>query len=606
MKASIATVCLSGSLVEKLHACADAGFDAVEIFEPDLVAAPQSPEEIRALADRLGLTLAMYQPMRDVEGVAEEQFADVLRRAEAKFTLMERLGTDLILCCSNAATATIDDDEVSASQLRRLGDLAQTHGIRIAYEALAWGRFVDDYRRAWRIVELADHPAVGTCLDSFHILSRDHDPSEIEQIPGEKIFFLQVADAPALTMDVLSWSRHHRLFPGEGSFDLPGFLTHVLHTGYTGPLSLEVFNDTFRQTDVTRTAQHARRSLRWLEGAVLERIGATPASAALEPVDVAEPPRGFDFVEIKAEDTTDLEMLLERLGFTFRGRHRTKAVTLYTAGGARVVLNEQHARDVRPHLASVGLQVERPDAMDRRARDLGVPHAHRRTHASEQRLHAVAAPDGTHVHWSAVTPDGTEPEWVAEFLHGDDPRPSEIVGIDHVNLSQPWDVLEEAVLFHAAVVGLRAGGVHQVPGPQGFVRSQVMRTDDGAVRLPLNVRPTVELQSGADTAGAQHVAFDCDDVVALAHRARQAGLALLPIPDNYYDDLRSRFDLPESFVSILQDLGILFDRDADGEYLHFYTPTIGEVFCEFVERRGRYDGYGAADAAVRLAAQSAG
>ncbi len=259
MKTSIATVCLSGTLTDKLHACAAAGFDGVEVFEPDLVASPASPEEVVALADRLGLTLDLYQPFRDAEGVDEATFGGVLRRAEAKFALMQRLRIDTMLVCSNVATATLDDPEVSARQLRRLGDLAASYDVRLAYEALAWGRFVDDYRDAWRIVELADHPAVGVCLDSFHILSRGHDPAAIEEIPGERIFFLQLADAPALTLDVLSWSRHHRLFPGEGAFDLTGFLAHVLATGYDGPLSLEVFNDTFRQTDVLRTAQQARR-----------------------------------------------------------------------------------------------------------------------------------------------------------------------------------------------------------------------------------------------------------------------------------------------------------------------------------------------------------
>ena len=52
MRTSIATVSLSGSLTQKLHACAEAGFDGVEVFEPDLVASEQSPEEIRALATR--------------------------------------------------------------------------------------------------------------------------------------------------------------------------------------------------------------------------------------------------------------------------------------------------------------------------------------------------------------------------------------------------------------------------------------------------------------------------------------------------------------------------------------------------------------------------
>ena len=186
LRTSIATVCLSGTLTEKLHACAEAGFDGVELFEPDLLASPASPEEVGALARRLGLTLDLYQPFRDAEGVTEPEFAAVLHRARAKFRLMQRLGVDTVLVCSNVATATVDDDAVSADQLRRLGDEAQAHGVRIAYEALAWGRYVDDYRRAWRIVERADHPAVGVCLDSFHILSRGHDPAAIEQIPARE------------------------------------------------------------------------------------------------------------------------------------------------------------------------------------------------------------------------------------------------------------------------------------------------------------------------------------------------------------------------------------------------------------------------------------
>lgn len=206
MLTSIATVCLSGSLIEKLHACAAAGFDGVEIFEPDLVVAEESPEEIRALADRLGLTLDLYQPFRDAEGVSEDVMSATLRRAEAKFVLMNRLGIDLMLVCSNVGTATVDSEDVSAAQLARLADLAGEYDVRLAYEALAWGTYVSDYRRAWRIVQQADHPRLGVCLDSFHILSRGHDPAAIADIPAEKIFFLQLADAPDLSMDVLSWS----------------------------------------------------------------------------------------------------------------------------------------------------------------------------------------------------------------------------------------------------------------------------------------------------------------------------------------------------------------------------------------------------------------
>ncbi|TQR87053.1 sugar phosphate isomerase/epimerase and 4-hydroxyphenylpyruvate domain-containing protein [Mycobacterium hodleri] len=599
MKTSIATVSISGSLVEKLHACADAGFDGVEIFEPDLIASDHSPEEIRGLARRLGLSLDLYQPLRDIEGVDEATFTENLRRAAATFATAQRLGIGTVLVCSNVATATVDSVEHSAEQLRRLGDVAARYDVKVAFEALAWGRFVDDYRRAWRIVELADHPSVGVCLDSFHVLSRRHDPAAIEDIPADKIFYLQLADAPALSMDVLSWSRHHRLFPGEGDFDLATFVAHVLKTGFDGPLSLEVFNDTFRQTDPDRTAVHALRSLVWLKDKVADLPG-VGRGASLTPVADAKPPVGFDFVELKAEDTSDVEILLEQLGFVPSGRHRTKPVSLWTSGDVRIVLNEHQARDLDPHVAAVGLQVPDADATSRRAADLMAPAAYRRTYAAEQALGGAVAPDGTEFFWVTAPPAGSPPPWVAEFENGLPPASDGLLRqVDHVNLAVPWQTSDEAVLFLTSVFGLSADAPTEVAGPSGLVRSQVMRTDDGSIRLPLNVAPQV-----LETADMpQHVAFACTDVVAVARAARARGLRFLAVPDNYYDYVAGRFGVDADTVAELRELDLLYDRSPDGTFVHFYTRTVGSVFFEFVQRVGDYDGYGTDNAPVRLAAQ---
>jgi 4-hydroxyphenylpyruvate dioxygenase len=85
----------------------------------------------------------------------------------------------------------------------------------------------------------------------------------------------------------------------------------------------------------------------------------------------------------------------------------------------------------------------------------------------------------------------------------------------------------------------------------------------------------------------------------------ERGAPPLAIPGNYYDDLVARLDLDPELVETLRDLGVLYDRDArGGELLHFYTPPIaGRLFFEAVERSGGYDGYGAANAPVRVAAQ---
>ncbi|QIK63647.1 sugar phosphate isomerase/epimerase and 4-hydroxyphenylpyruvate domain-containing protein [Leucobacter viscericola] len=590
MRTSIATVCLSGGLVEKLHACAAAGFDGVEIMDSDLIAAYESPEEIRALCARLGLRIDLFQPFRDFEGVDEPTLTENLRRARAKFEVMKRLGANMMLLCSNVATATIADPEVAAEQLGTLADLAAEYGISIAYEALAWGKYVSDYRDSWKIVELADRANLGVCLDSFHVLSRGHDPAGIEAIDPDKLFFLQLADAPAFDMDVLSWSRHHRLFPGEGSFDLTGFLSHVLLAGYRGPLSLEVFNDTFRQTDVRRTAAHALRSLRWLS----DRTAALNGWEELQ-IALPQPPRAFDFVEVAGEDLAPVEDLLNKLGFSFGGGHRSKPVRLWRAGDAHVILNEQH-RTPGTRLAGLGFVVGDAEAAADRALAIGAPPAYRRTYEGEYPLPTVSAPDGTGVYWNSQS---AADSWLSEFEGGESPEtPGNLQGvIDHINLAYPWQEFDEAVLFNTSALALDAAPSADLPGPRGLVRSQVMRTADGAVRIAMNLAPpTAPLQP-------RHIAVRVSDAIAAARAAKDRGLSFLPIPDNYYDDLNARFGLDPELLADLRALDLLYDRDEAGAFIHFYTPMIGDVFFEIVERVGGYDGYGAANAPVRLAVQ---
>ncbi|GAA1354845.1 dehydroshikimate dehydratase QsuB [Arthrobacter rhombi] len=610
MRTSIATVCLSGTLEEKMLACARAGFDGIEIFEQDLVVSPMSPEEIRALADRLHLTLDLYQPFRDVEGVDEATFTDNLRRAEAKFELMDRLGIDTMLVCSNVGTATLDDDELAATQLRRLGEAAQRHSIRLAYEALAWGRYVNTYRHAYRIVELADHPAVGTCLDSFHILSRADDPAAMADLDPERIFFVQLADAPVLSLDILSWSRHYRVFPGQGGFDLSGFMAHLVRSGYDGAVSLEIFNDTFRQSNVQRTAVDAMRSLLWLQDRTAALLGeeASGHPMRLASLPSAAAPTGMDFVEIHTEDAESVAALLAQLGFTFVGQHRRKPVQLWTQGAARIIINGQRAAGAAASISALGFQVADPDTSIERARSLRAAPVPRQNTADEAVLRGVFAPDGSEVFFGA---DTATPTWAGEFGTPVDPGTGEapasclVTGIDHVNLAQPWQALDEAVLFYESALRLSTRPATEVPSPLGLVRSQVMRSDDGAIRLALNLVP--QALGGGPGQGrhpyAEHVAFATTDIVEVARRAQDAGMEFLPIPENYYADVAARFGLEAGMLRTLRSLQLLYDRDEHGAFLHFYTGTVGRLFLEVVQRLDGYDGYGAPNAPVRLASQ---
>jgi 4-hydroxyphenylpyruvate dioxygenase len=104
--------------------------------------------------------------------------------------------------------------------------------------------------------------------------------------------------------------------------------------------------------------------------------------------------------------------------------------------------------------------------------------------------------------------------------------------------------------------------------------------------------------------GVQHIAFTCDDIFAAVAEMRGRGAGFLKIPDNYYDDIEAKYDLGAATMAALRDNQILYDREGDGEFFQIYTHIFDErFFFEIVERRN-YQGFGAANAAIRLAAQA--
>uniref|UniRef100_UPI001F096B61 VOC family protein n=1 Tax=Streptomyces europaeiscabiei TaxID=146819 RepID=UPI001F096B61 len=184
-------------------------------------------------------------------------------------------------------------------------------------------------------------------------------------------------------------------------------------------------------------------------------------------------------------------------------------------------------------------------------------------------------------------------------VHADRSPHGHVHRVDHLALTQPWHQFDEAALFHRTVLGLHASDSVDVADPYGLFRSRPVTNEDGTVRIALSVGPAPTDY----TARAQHIALATGDVVAAARAFRAAGGRLLAVPANYYDDLAARFEFADGELETYRELGVLYDRDADGEFRHCYTETVGRVFFELVQRDGGYQGYGAQNAPVRLAAQ---
>lgn len=631
MRRSIATVCISGTLEEKLESIARARFDAVEIFENDLIYSRLSPREIRQRCADLGLGIDLYQPFRDMDGVDDARFKRNLDRAERKFDLMVELGAPMLLVCSNVQPGMICDDALLAAQMHAMAEKAAERGLRIAYEALAWGHHVNRYEHAWEIVRKADHPHLGLCLDSFHILSRGDDPAGIEQIPAEKLFFLQLADAPRMVMDVLQWSRHYRCFPGQGTFDLVGFMEHVLKAGYAGPLSLEVFNDIFRAAPNRRTTQDAFESLLFLEEQIRRRlesrIPTDPAARPLtERIELFNPPappevRGVSFIEFAVDDASGkaLGKALQALGFDHTGTHRTKSVQLFQQGDVRLMVNNEpgsFASDYfqrrGPSICALGLATDDGQRAVNRGVAFHVPSYAGRIGPNEALIPALRAVDDSIIYF--VSQALEDKGFLATDFVMKDAKPvasrAGIERVDHIAQGYPFEQFDTGVLFNRVVLGLKPQESMELADPNGLVRSCAMVNADQSLRIALNVSHSRSTVSGRSTealqgGGVHHIALSSSDIFATAEYLAKSGVGLLDVPDNYYDDLPARFDIDEALLKRMRRLGVLYDRNDEGAFFHFYTQMfVDRFFFEIVQRSDAYAGFGASNAPVRMSAQA--
>jgi 3-dehydroshikimate dehydratase len=455
-------------------------------------------------------------------------------------------------------------------------------------------------------------------LDSFHTLARKLDLNSIRSIPGDRIFFVQLADAPWIDMDLLYWSRHFRNMPGEGDLDVNGFMRAVVGTGYSGVVSLEIFNDQFRGGSPKTISVDGHRSLLYLMDQVSRTEPRIAISVPAMPDRVAV--TGIEFIEFAADEqeAVDLAELLRQIGFRRAGQHVSKEVALWRQGGINIVINSE--REGFAHssylvhgttVCDLGLKVEDAGATVERARALGADLFEQPVGPGELKIPAIRGVSGSVMHFIDDRSDLGR-VWEIEFDSVEDHESQPDVGlltIDHIAQTMNYEEMLTWLLFYTSIFTTHKTPMVDVVDPAGLVRSQVIENGEGSLRITLNGAENHRTLAGrfiTESFGSavQHIAFKSADIFATAARLMKNGFAPLDISANYYDDLGARFALGDEFLERLRACNILYDRDDHGEYFQLYSHNYREgFFFEIVERRGDYRSYGAANAQFRIAAQ---
>jgi 4-hydroxyphenylpyruvate dioxygenase len=386
-----------------------------------------------------------------------------------------------------------------------------------------------------------------------------------------------------------------------------------LASGYNGPISLEIFNDEFRAAPPRPTAIDAMRSLLLLEE---ELAGDTPAARVLAS---PAPPvcQRFEFIEFAVDGETRprLTQMFDAMGFAHVGTHRSKDVTLHRQGDVNLILNAEKDSFAHsffllhgPSVCALAFRVSDAGSAVERALRYKAQTFRGKVGPNELVIPAIRGLEGSLI-YLVDRPAGTiyDVDFVAHSAV--ETSSCGLTKIDHVSQVMPRGKLDGTLLFYKSVLGFEAEPVHELVDPYGLIQSRVVESRDRTVRLPLNASAsprtvTSRFLSSYGGGGVHHIAIATDDIFATMVAMRANNVPLLDIPETYYDGLSTMHDLDAEEIERMRSLSILYDRSGTGEFFHAYTRAFdGRFFFEIVQRRN-YEGFGAVNASVRLAAQA--
>jgi len=282
------TISLAGPLEAKLKAVRGAGFTQIMLAARDIVGHPEGMQAAVAAVRASGLRVTGFQVLRDFEGLSGHLHDYKMDIAKSMLEMCHALDCRLLLVCSSTSVHATGETAALVKDLRKLAMLAIPMNIKIAYEALSWGRVVNEFPQAWEIICQADMPNLGLGFDSYHMFATNTSLEELDILDPDKIFLVQLADFMWTEIksieERIATARHFRVFPGEGvhSEALATLVTRLHGLGYRGDYSFEVFNDDYQQMPLPSVAERAWRSALWLGEDVLRRSVPLPNQMRLK------------------------------------------------------------------------------------------------------------------------------------------------------------------------------------------------------------------------------------------------------------------------------------------------------------------------------------
>ncbi|WP_188879782.1 sugar phosphate isomerase/epimerase family protein [Halarchaeum nitratireducens] len=233
------------SLEERVELAAEVGFEGFGLWHADLqhIMREKSLAEIAAIFDDYGIDYieleflgAWFLDESDERRqAAEERWQLLLQAAEA-------------LDAHHIKVGNIRGFEAPRSQVatafERLCQEAARHGTSVGLEIMPVDPNVTSLDEAAAVTGAPSNG--GILLDTWHISKMEISMEDLTQIDRDNLVHVELNDGYNSGESITYQTTRQRMLPGEGTFDVSGFIDSVQEIGYDDPWGVEVLSDYLR------------------------------------------------------------------------------------------------------------------------------------------------------------------------------------------------------------------------------------------------------------------------------------------------------------------------------------------------------------------------
>jgi sugar phosphate isomerase/epimerase len=262
-------------VVDRVTAAANAGFRGFGLWHADLlhILDERGPHELRMILDDGGMVHVELEFLWDWfldPGTDERRRSDQRRRA-----LLDAAG---VLGARHVKVGNFAGRQVPVGLLtERFAELcaeAAEHGTSVAYEFMYRDATAGSLEAARSVVQGAGAPNGGLALDLWHVVDLGVSTAAIRELPAGTVVAAEVSDGervPGARASGASAVNHgpgprprrsmrDRRLPGDGDFDIAGFVAAVRATGFQGPWGVELLSAAIGDVGPAELARQAYRS----------------------------------------------------------------------------------------------------------------------------------------------------------------------------------------------------------------------------------------------------------------------------------------------------------------------------------------------------------